>query len=166
MTVPGAVDLLRELKREYASQLILGSGTVTTTQEAESTIDAGAEFVVSPSFHPEVVNRTRALGNVAIPGALTPSEVTTAWNAGADCVKVFPCSAVGGASYLKALLAPFLFLKLIPTGGITLQTAEGFFRAGARALGVGSDLVDSGRHRPRNPGDHYRSRPRLLASAR
>src|ERR1019366_2630875 len=135
MTVPGAVDLLRELKREYASQLILGSGTVTTTQEAESTIDAGAEFVVSPSFHPEVVNRTRALGNVAIPGALTPSEVITAWNAGADYVKVFPCSAVGGASYLKALLAPFLFLKLIPTGGITLQTAEGFFRAGARALG-------------------------------
>jgi len=142
MTVPGAVDLLRELKREYGGQLMLGSGTVTTAEEAESTIDAGAEFVVSPSFHPEVVNRTRALGKVAIPGALTPSEVITAWNAGADYVKIFPCSAVGGASYLKALLAPFPFLKLIPTGGVTLQTAEGFFRAGARALGVGSDLVN------------------------
>ena len=142
MTVPGAVDLLRELKREYGGQLMLGSGTVTTAQEAESTIEAGAEFVVSPSFHPEVVIRTHALGKVAIPGALTPSEVITAWNAGADYVKIFPCSAVGGASYLKALLAPFPFLKLIPTGGVTLQTAEGFFRAGARALGVGSDLVN------------------------
>jgi 2-dehydro-3-deoxyphosphogluconate aldolase/(4S)-4-hydroxy-2-oxoglutarate aldolase len=115
---------------------------VTTAAEAEATIEAGAEFVVSPSFHPEVVAKTHALGKVSIPGALTPTEVITAWNAGADYVKVFPCSAVGGASYLKALLAPFPYLKLIPTGGVTLQTAEGFLRAGARALGVGSDLVN------------------------
>ena len=142
MTVPGAIDLLRELKREYGSMLLLGSGTVTTAKEAEGTIEAGAEFVVSPSFHSEVVNRTRALGKVAIPGVLTPTEAITAWNAGADYVKIFPCSAMGGASYLKALLAPFPFLKLIPTGGVTLQTAEGFLRAGARALGVGSDLVN------------------------
>jgi 2-dehydro-3-deoxyphosphogluconate aldolase/(4S)-4-hydroxy-2-oxoglutarate aldolase len=142
MTVPGAVGILKELKREYGSELFLGSGTVTTAEEAEATIDAGAEFVVSPSFHPEVIAKTRALGKVSIPGALTPTEVITAWNAGADYVKVFPCSAVGGASYLKALLAPFPHLKLIPTGGVTLQTAEGFLRAGARALGVGSDLVN------------------------
>ena len=121
MTVPGAVGILKELKREYGNELLLGSGTVTTAEEAEATIEAGAEFVVSPSFHPEVI---------------------TAWNAGADYVKVFPCSAVGGASYLKALLAPFPHLKLIPTGGVTLQTAEGFLRAGAHALGVGSDLVN------------------------
>jgi 2-dehydro-3-deoxyphosphogluconate aldolase / (4S)-4-hydroxy-2-oxoglutarate aldolase len=142
MTVPGAVHLLKELKREYAGQLLLGSGTVTTADEAEATIDAGAEFVVSPSFHAEVVAKTHALGKLSIPGALTPTEVVTAWRAGADYVKIFPCSAVGGASYLKALLAPFPELKLIPTGGVTLQTAESFIRAGAKAMGVGSDLVN------------------------
>ena len=142
MTVPGAVDLLKELKLEYAGQLLLGSGTVTTAAEAEATIAAGAEFVVSPSFHPEVIAATKALGKLSIPGALTPTEVISAWRAGADYVKVFPCSAMGGASYLKALLAPFPHLKLIPTGGVTVQTAEGFLRAGARVLGVGSDLVN------------------------
>jgi 2-dehydro-3-deoxyphosphogluconate aldolase / (4S)-4-hydroxy-2-oxoglutarate aldolase len=142
MTVPGAVDLLKTLKREYGGRLLLGAGTVTTAAEVEATVEAGAEFVVSPSFHPEVVARTRALGKVSIPGALTPTEVITAWRAGADYVKIFPCSAVGGASYLKAILAPFPDLKLIPTGGVTLETAESFLRAGARALGVGSDLVN------------------------
>lgn len=142
MTVPGAVDALRDLRREYGTTLLLGSGTVTTPAEAEATIDAGAEFVVSPSFHPEVIAATKAAGKLSIPGALTPTEVITAWRAGADYVKVFPCSAVGGASYLKALLAPFPFLKLIPTGGVTLDTAESFVRAGARALGVGGDLVN------------------------
>lgn len=142
MTVPGAVDLLKTLKREYGDRLLLGAGTVTTAAEVEATVDAGAEFVVSPSFHPEVVAKTHALGKVSIPGALTPTEVITAWRAGADYVKIFPCSAVGGASYLKSLLAPFPELKLIPTGGVTLQTAESFLRAGARALGVGSDLVN------------------------
>jgi 2-dehydro-3-deoxyphosphogluconate aldolase/(4S)-4-hydroxy-2-oxoglutarate aldolase len=142
MTVPGALNVLKELKNEYGAKLLLGSGTVTTADEAEATIEAGAEFVVSPSFHPEVVAKTHALGKVSIPGALTPTEVITAWRAGADYVKVFPCSAVGGASYLKSLLAPFPHLRLIPTGGVTLQTAESFLRAGARALGVGSDLVN------------------------
>jgi len=142
MTVPGAIDLIRELKREYSDDLLLGSGTVITMEQAEATIDAGAEFVVSPSFHPEVVAVTRDCGKVSIPGALTPTEVITAWRAGADYVKIFPCSAMGGASYLKALLAPFPELKLIPTGGVTLQTADSFLRAGARALGVGSDLVN------------------------
>ena len=142
MTVPGAIDVLKELKKEYGSELLLGSGTVTTADEAEATIEAGAEFVVSPSLHLEVVAKTRALGKLSIPGALTPTEVITAWRAGADYVKIFPCSAMGGASYLKSLLAPFPHLKLIPTGGVTLQTAESFLRAGARALGVGSDLVN------------------------
>ena len=142
MTVPGAVELLRELKREYGTQLLLGSGTVTTAAQAEATIEAGAEFVVSPSFHPEVIAMTKSKKKISIPGALTPTEVITAWNAGADYVKVFPCSAMGGASYLKSLLAPFPYLKLIPTGGVTLETAESFLRAGARALGVGSDLVN------------------------
>ncbi len=142
MTVPGAVDLLRELKKEYAAKLLLGSGTVTTADQAQATIDAGAEFVVSPSLHPEVIAVTKKNNKVSCPGALTPTEAITAWNAGADYVKIFPCSAVGGAPYLKALLAPFPHLKLIPTGGITLQTAESFIKAGARALGVGGDLVN------------------------
>ena len=142
MTVPGAIDLLRELKREYGAQLLLGSGTVTTAAQAEATIDAGAEFVVSPSLHPDVISVTKANNKVSCPGALTPTEAITAWSAGADYVKIFPASAVGGASYLKSLLAPFPHLKIIPTGGVTLQTAESFIKAGARALGVGSDLVN------------------------
>jgi len=142
MTVPGAVDLLRVLRKEFGSKLLLGSGTVTDAAQVEATIDAGAEFVVSPSFHPEVVARTKELGKVSIPGSLTPTEVITAWRAGADYVKIFPCSAVGGAPYLKALLAPFPELQLIPTGGVTLHTAADFLKAGARALGVGTDLVN------------------------
>jgi 2-dehydro-3-deoxyphosphogluconate aldolase/(4S)-4-hydroxy-2-oxoglutarate aldolase len=142
MTVPGAIDVLKELKKEYGAQLLLGSGTVTTAAQAEATIEAGAEFVVSPSLHLAVIAATKASKKISIPGALTPTEVITAWDAGADYVKIFPCAAMGGASYLKSLLAPFPHLKLIPTGGVTLQTAESFLLAGARALGVGSDLVN------------------------
>lgn len=142
MTVPGAIELLRDLKKQHGSKLLLGSGTVTTAAQAAATIEAGAQFVVSPSLHPEVIAKTKELGKVSIPGALTPTEVITAWNAGADYVKVFPCSAVGGASYLKALRAPFPELQLIPTGGVTQQTAADFLKAGARALGVGADLVN------------------------
>ncbi len=143
MTVPGAIDLLRALKQKHGNNLLLGSGTVTTAADAAATIEAGAEFVVSPSLHPEVIAKTKELGKVSIPGALTPTEVITAWNAGADYVKVFPCSAVGGANYLKALLAPFPELQLIPTGGVTQQNAAEFLKAGARALGVGADLVNA-----------------------
>jgi 2-dehydro-3-deoxyphosphogluconate aldolase/(4S)-4-hydroxy-2-oxoglutarate aldolase len=142
MTVPNAVHLLKELKKEHGARILLGSGTVTTAKEAEDTIEAGAEFVVSPSLHPDVIAATKAAGKLSVPGALTPTEVITAHRAGADYVKIFPCSAMGGASYLKSLLAPFPHLKLIPTGGVTLKTAEEFIRAGARALGVGGDLVN------------------------
>lgn len=143
MTVPNALTLLRELKQRHGDKLLLGSGTVTDAAQTEATIDAGAEFVVSPSLHLDVIAKTKELGKVSIPGALTPTEVITAWRAGADYVKVFPCSAMGGASYLKSLLAPFPELKLIPTGGVTLQTAAAFLKAGARALGVGTDLVNT-----------------------
>jgi 2-dehydro-3-deoxyphosphogluconate aldolase / (4S)-4-hydroxy-2-oxoglutarate aldolase len=142
MTVPGAIDVLRDLKKSYGSKLLLGSGTVTSAAQCSETIEAGALFVVSPSLHLDVIARTKELGKVSIPGALTPTEVITAWNAGADFVKIFPCSAVGGASYLKALKAPFPQLRLIPTGGVTVDTAASFLQAGAEALGVGSDLVN------------------------
>lgn len=169
MTVPGAIDVLKELKQQYGSKLLLGSGTVTTAAEAQQTINAGAEFVVSPSLHPEVIQVTRTNGKLSIPGALTPTEVITAWRAGADYVKIFPCSAMGGASYLKSLLAPFPFLKLIPTGGVTLETAASFIQAGARALGVGSDLVnlaavDAGR--PETITDTARAYLKVLADLR
>jgi 2-dehydro-3-deoxyphosphogluconate aldolase/(4S)-4-hydroxy-2-oxoglutarate aldolase len=142
MTVPGAVDLLKQLHKEYGANLLLGSGTITTADQARATIDAGAEFVVSPSLHFDVINVTKANKKISCPGALTPTEAITAWNAGADYVKIFPCSAMGGASYLKSLLAPFPYLKIIPTGGVTLQTAESLIKAGALALGVGGDLVN------------------------
>jgi 2-dehydro-3-deoxyphosphogluconate aldolase / (4S)-4-hydroxy-2-oxoglutarate aldolase len=142
MTVPGAIDVLRELKRSYGSKLLLGSGTVTDAAECAATIDAGAEFVVSPSLHLDVIAETKKRDKVSLPGALTPTEVITAWRAGADFVKVFPCSAMGGASYLKSLKAPFPYLRLVPTGGVTLQTAASFLEAGASALGVGADLVN------------------------
>ena len=142
MTVPGAIDLIKQLKKDFGENLLLGSGTVTTADQCQATIDAGAEFVVSPSLHLDVIATTKKNGKVSCPGALTPTEAITAWNAGADYVKIFPCSALGGASYLKSLLAPFPHLKIIPTGGVTLQTAESFLLAGARALGVGGDLVN------------------------
>jgi 2-dehydro-3-deoxyphosphogluconate aldolase / (4S)-4-hydroxy-2-oxoglutarate aldolase len=142
MTVPGAIDVLKELKRVYGSRLLLGSGTVTDARECADTIEAGAEFVVSPSLHLDVIAETKKHDKVSLPGALTPTEVITAWRAGADFVKVFPCSAMGGASYLKSLKAPFPFLRLVPTGGVTLQTAASFLEAGASALGVGADLVN------------------------
>ncbi|HMD75882.1 MAG TPA: bifunctional 4-hydroxy-2-oxoglutarate aldolase/2-dehydro-3-deoxy-phosphogluconate aldolase [Terracidiphilus sp.] len=169
MTVPGALDVLKELKREYGAKLLLGSGTVTTAAQARATIEAGAEFVVSPSLHPEVISETKRSGKLSIPGALTPTEVITAWEAGADYVKIFPCSAVGGASYLKSLLAPFPHLKLIPTGGVTLETAESFLRAGARALGVGSDLVNLAAieaGRPETITETARAYLKLLAQVR
>jgi 2-dehydro-3-deoxyphosphogluconate aldolase/(4S)-4-hydroxy-2-oxoglutarate aldolase len=142
MTVPGAIDVLKELKSEYGDKLLLGSGTVTTADQAQATIDAGAEFVVSPSLHPTVIARTKANNKLSVPGALTPTEIITAWEEGADYVKVFPCSAMGGAPYLKSILAPFPHLKLIPTGGVTQQTAVDFLKSGAKALGVGADLVN------------------------
>lgn len=142
MTVPGSVQLLKDLKSAYGKALLLGAGTVTTTLQAEAMIEAGAEFVVSPSLHLPVIEVTKKRGKVSIPGALTPTEAITAWESGADYVKIFPCSALGGASYLRALLAPFPYLKLIPTGGVTLETAESFLKAGACSLGIGSDLVN------------------------
>lgn len=142
MTCPDACGVLRALKSQYGPRVLLGSGTVTKARDAEATIEAGAEFVVSPSLHREVIAATKAAQKLSVPGALTPTEVVTAEEAGADYIKIFPCSAIGGAPYLKALLAPFPHLKLIPTGGVTVQTAESFLKAGARALGVGSDLVN------------------------
>lgn len=143
MTVPGAIGVIRSLREKYGDELLLGAGTILDAQQCEAAIEAGAEFIVSPSLHLEVISKTKELGKVSIPGALTPTEAVTAWCAGADFVKIFPCSAMGGASYLKALKAPLPHISLIPTGGVTVETAAQYLKAGAAALGVGSDLVNA-----------------------
>lgn len=141
MTVPGAVELIREVASR-ATDALVGAGTVLEPETATSCIDAGARFVVSPALNLDTVATCREAGIAVIPGALSPTEVVTAWKAGADLVKVFPAGAVGGPSYIKALKAPLPQIDLVPTGGVNLQTAGDFIRAGASALGVGGDLVD------------------------
>lgn len=141
MTVPGAIDLIREVARR-ATDALVGAGTVLDPENALACIDAGARFIVSPALNLATISACREAGVAVLPGALTPTEVLTAWNAGADFVKVFPANALGGPSYLKSLKAPLPQVKLVPTGGVNLQTAKDFIKAGASALGVGADLVD------------------------
>ena len=142
MTVPGALDVIRTLVGEYGERLLIGAGSVLDPETARACMLAGAQFVVSPALNLGTIAICRRYSVAVMPGALTPTEILSAWEAGADVVKVFPCSAVGGAKYLSALHGPLPQLKLIPTGGVSLATAEEFLRAGAYALGVGSDLVD------------------------
>jgi 2-dehydro-3-deoxyphosphogluconate aldolase/(4S)-4-hydroxy-2-oxoglutarate aldolase len=142
MTVPGAVRMIEALNTEIDPEVIIGAGTVLDAQTAQACIEAGAQFIVSPVLNLETIALCGRQGIVVIPGALTPTEVVTGWMAGADFVKVFPAGAVGGASYIKALKAPLPQVKIVPTGGVSLQTAADFIKAGAEALGVGGDLVD------------------------
>jgi len=141
MTVPGAVDVIREVAGRGGDALV-GAGTVLDSEAAHACIDAGALFIVSPSFNPDTISACREAGVAVLPGALTPTEVLGAWRAGADLVKVFPAGAVGGPGYIRALKAPLPQIDLVPTGGVNLKTAGDFIRAGAAALGVGADLVD------------------------
>jgi len=142
MTVPGAVRLIEELAKRFGTDAVVGAGTVLDPETARVCILAGAAFVVSPALNLDTIACCRRYGIPVLPGALTPTEVLTAWQAGADMVKVFPCSALGGASYIKALKAPLPQVDLIPTGGVNLQTAADFIKAGSTALGLGADLVD------------------------
>jgi 2-dehydro-3-deoxyphosphogluconate aldolase / (4S)-4-hydroxy-2-oxoglutarate aldolase len=143
MTVPGAIEVIRQLVEKCGSRVLVGAGTVLDPETARLCILAGAQFVVSPSLKVSTIELCHRYAVPVFPGALTPTEVVTAWEAGADAVKVFPCSALGGASYLKALKAPLPQIELIPTGGVSLSTAEQFLGAGAFALGVGGDLIDA-----------------------
>ena len=142
MTVPGAVKLIEEVAKRYGDAALVGAGTVLDPETATACIESGAKFVVSPALNLETIAGCRKLDVAVMPGALTPTEVVQAWNAGADFVKVFPAGAVGGPSYLKSLKAPLPQIELVPTGGVSLKTAADFIRAGAAALGVGADLVD------------------------
>jgi 2-dehydro-3-deoxyphosphogluconate aldolase/(4S)-4-hydroxy-2-oxoglutarate aldolase len=141
MTVPGAVDVIRDVAGRGGDALV-GAGTVLDPEAARACMDAGARFIVSPSLNLDTIALCNEAGVAVLPGALTPTEVVTAWRAGADLVKVFPAGAVGGPSYIKALKAPLPQIDLVPTGGVNLKTAGDFIRNGASALGVGADLVD------------------------
>ena len=142
MTVPGAVQVIEKLSQRFGTEAVVGAGTVLDAATATACINAGAQFVVSPALNPETIARCRELNVAIMPGALTPTEVLQAWNAGADFVKIFPAGAMGGASYLKSLKAPLPQIELVPTGGVTLETAASFIEAGAAAIGVGADLVN------------------------
>jgi len=142
MTVPGALQVIETLTRQFEDEAIVGAGTVLDAETASACIAAGARFIVSPALNLETIAFCREHNVAVMPGALTPTEIVTAWNAGADFVKVFPCGAMGGANYIKSLKAPLPQIELVPTGGVTLTTAASFIQAGAAAIGVGADLVD------------------------
>jgi 2-dehydro-3-deoxyphosphogluconate aldolase / (4S)-4-hydroxy-2-oxoglutarate aldolase len=141
MTVPGAVDVIAALVKTTPPDVIVGAGTVTDRGTADDVVSAGAKFVVSPVFRPDVVAVTKAAGAVAIPGCFTPTEILTAWEAGADIVKVFPATSLG-PKYFKDIAGPFPDIRLMPTGGVTVDNVGEWVKAGAVAVGIGSDLLD------------------------
>lgn len=143
MTVPNATDVIRHVARDYGDSVVVGAGTVTSPEQANLCLAVGAEFLVSPGLSLPVISVAHASGKLAIPGALTPTELMTAQDAGARLIKIFPCGNVGGAKYLKALKGPFPNADLIPTGGVNAANAAEFFAAGAFALGVGGELVSA-----------------------
>jgi 2-dehydro-3-deoxyphosphogluconate aldolase/(4S)-4-hydroxy-2-oxoglutarate aldolase len=142
MTVPGAVDVIRRCAGHFGDRITLGAGSVTTAEVCNTVIDAGAVFVVSPVFKAEVIGVCKQRGVCAVAGALTPTEIFTAWEAGADVVKVFPAKAMGGAAYLRMVREPLPHIPLTPTGGVTLETLAEYVRAGALFVGAGGDLVN------------------------
>ena len=143
MTVPGAVKALEKVTERFGGKVLLGAGTVLDPETARICMLAGAEFLVSPSLRLSVIELAKRYSKPIFPGALTPTEVLTAWEAGADAVKVFPCGNVGGAKYIKALKGPFPQIEMVPTGGVNIETAGDFLKAGACALGIGGELVDA-----------------------
>lgn len=151
MTVPNAPAMIRELAEQYGDRVLTGAGTVTTARQAEVCLESGAQFLVSPGLSVPVLQVAAKQGILAIPGALTPTEIMAALEAGARVVKIFPCASAGGPKHLKALRGPFPDTPFIPTGGVNLSNAAEYLAAGAFALGVGGDLVDLGVLRRNEP---------------
>jgi 2-dehydro-3-deoxyphosphogluconate aldolase/(4S)-4-hydroxy-2-oxoglutarate aldolase len=141
MTVPGAIDVIKEFKSAMKDEVLVGAGTVLDPETARAVILAGAEFIVTPTLNLRVIEMCRRYGKVVIAGAFTPTEILTAWEAGADIVKVFP-STMGGPQYLKDIRGPLPQINLTPTGGVTLENTPDFIRAGAVAVAVGTSLVE------------------------
>jgi 2-dehydro-3-deoxyphosphogluconate aldolase / (4S)-4-hydroxy-2-oxoglutarate aldolase len=163
MTVPGAVDVIRELVKDCASDVLVGAGTVLNPEAARRCLDAGAQFLVSPGLNLKTVELAVREGRLIMAGALTPTEVITAWDAGADFVKIFPCGQVGGAKYIKALKGPLPQIALVPTGGVNLNTAAEFIEAGAAALGIGGELVQADALKSNQPGIIVENARKFLA---
>ena len=142
MTVPGAIRALEKIADQFGDKIILGAGTVLDPETARACMLAGAQFFVTPNLNLATIEMAKRYSKAIFPGALTPTEVLAAWQAGADAVKVFPCGAMGGAKYIKALRGPFPQIEMIPTGGVNLETAGDFLKAGACAVAVGGELID------------------------
>jgi 2-dehydro-3-deoxyphosphogluconate aldolase/(4S)-4-hydroxy-2-oxoglutarate aldolase len=141
MTVPKATQAIGAVAKRFSGKLLVGAGTVTDAETARRAMDAGAEFIVTPCLVPEVIAAAQRADVAVLPGALTPGEVFEAFRAGGDMVKVFPVGSVGGAAYLRALRGPFPDIPLVPTGGVTLENMAEMFKAGAAAVGVGTELI-------------------------
>ncbi|HUI79247.1 MAG TPA: bifunctional 4-hydroxy-2-oxoglutarate aldolase/2-dehydro-3-deoxy-phosphogluconate aldolase [Bryobacteraceae bacterium] len=141
MTVPGAIEVIRQLSRSIGSQVLIGAGTVLDADTAKACVEAGAQFLVSPGFDGPTVELARKQDLLVMTGALTPTEVIAAFRAGSDFVKIFPCGNVGGPSYIKALKAALPQIPMVPTGGVNLNNAAEFLRAGSSAIGVGGELI-------------------------
>jgi len=142
LSVLGAIDVIKELTQRYKDEIVLGAGTVLDTETGRAALLAGAQFIVSPALNLDLIELGHRYSAVVIPGTMTPTEILTAWNAGADMVKVFPAAQLGGPEYIKAIRGPLPQILLVPTGGVNLQNAGAFIQAGAAALGVGGELVD------------------------
>jgi 2-dehydro-3-deoxyphosphogluconate aldolase / (4S)-4-hydroxy-2-oxoglutarate aldolase len=142
LTVPDAIEVIRKVRDAMGDSIVLGAGSVLDPETARAALLAGAEYIVGPNLNLDVIRLCRRYGKVVMPGALTPTEVVAAWEAGADVVKIFPAD-LGGPPYLKALRAPLPQIRMMPTGGVDLSTAEAFLKAGAACLGVGGSLVEA-----------------------
>jgi 2-dehydro-3-deoxyphosphogluconate aldolase/(4S)-4-hydroxy-2-oxoglutarate aldolase len=143
MTVPGAIRALQQVADRLGDKMMLGAGTVLDPETARACMLAGAQFFVTPALRLSTIEMAKRYSKVVFPGALTPTEVLTAWEAGADAVKIFPCGNMGGPKYIKALKGPFPHIAMIPTGGVNLETAGDFLKAGACAIAVGTEMVDA-----------------------
>ena len=142
MSVPGALDTIKELTKKYKDDIIMGAGTILDPETGRAALLAGAQFLVTPTLNLDLIQLAHRYSAVIVPGAMTPTEILTAWNAGADMVKVFPAAQLGGPEYIKALRGPLPQILYVPTGGVNLQNAGAFIKAGATALGAGGELVD------------------------
>ncbi len=142
MTVPNAVRVMERVVERFGEKVLLGAGTILDPESCRTALLAGAEFIVTPSLDVRVIEVARRYSKVSIPGALTPTEVVAAWQAGADLVKIFPCGPVGGPQYIRALRGPLPHIHFVPTGGVNLETTPAYIKAGAAAVAVGGELVD------------------------
>ena len=165
MTVANALRAIEVIADRHGDRILLGAGTVLDPETARACMLAGAQFFVTPALNHKTIEMARRYSRPIFPGALTPTEILTAWEAGADGVKVFPCNALGGAKYIKSIKAPLPHIDLIPTGGVNLETIGDFLAAGSTAVGVGSELIDSALNSQRQLRGGHRTLPRSFAKS-